>query len=120
MSQVTLDLPLPHKSLSPNARVHWASKSRVTRQYRGFARVAAKQQLLDCHPWKTATVQCVFTFANRRGRDRDNLLSAMKAYFDGIADAGVISNDSGFTHLPIQINEPSKLKTGVVVVITGT
>jgi len=116
--QVTLDLPLPHKSLSPNARVHWAAKSKMTRRYRGFAKLAAMQQLLPCHPWKSATVRCVFTFPCKRSRDRDNMLSSMKAVFDGIADAGIVLNDSGFTHLPIEVTEPNKMKPGVMVIIT--
>lgn len=38
-----------------------------------------------------------------RRRDRDNLLASLKAAFDGIADAGLVENDAGLTHLPVHI-----------------
>jgi Holliday junction resolvase RusA-like endonuclease len=54
--------------------------------------------------WPSAKVRAVFYFRDHRKRDRDNALSSLKAHFDGLADAGLISNDSGLTHMPVVMN----------------
>ena len=97
----TIVLPLPHKHLSPNARVHWAAKSKQVKTYRDLARVMAERNLTI--GLKRAFVKCRFFFKDRRRRDKDNLLSSMKAAFDGLADAGVVANDSELTYLPVEI-----------------
>ena len=42
--------------------------------------------------------------ASSRSRDGDNALASLKAAFDGLADAGVVDNDSGITHLPVSFS----------------
>lgn len=108
--KVTITLPLPHKYLSPNARVHHMAKHRV----KATARLLAKLESFNVMNrdacanhgesvwgWKAATVRCLFYFRDSRKRDGDNLLASMKTYFDGIADSGLIGDDSGLTHLPV-------------------
>ena len=111
MDDIRLTLPLPAKSLHPNARVHWRPKADAVR----VARVAAKVRALeavraaagDKRPlpqpprWRTANAQVTFYAPDRRRRDRDGVLTSLKAAFDGIADAGVIVDDSGFIHHPV-------------------
>lgn len=119
VDSVEISLPLPHPSLSPNSRKHWATKARWVKTFRDLARIAAIEAM-PCSPhWPSATVRCTFTFPDRRKRDADNLLASMKSAFDGLADAGIVANDSGFRHLPIVITEPDKSKAGVVVKVTA-
>jgi Holliday junction resolvase RusA-like endonuclease len=51
--------------------------------------------------WRTANAQVTFYAPDRRRRDGDGILASLKATFDGIADAGVIVDDSGFIHHPV-------------------
>jgi Holliday junction resolvase RusA-like endonuclease len=55
-----------------------------------------------------AIVSCRFYFKDRRRRDADNLLASLKAVFDGLKDAGVIDDDAGFIHLPIEMDHDPK------------
>lgn len=119
--QVTIELPLPSPKLSPNARTHWRVKAKVTKR----ARIDAKYATLDAINrtpgaglWEDATVQAAFYFRDRRRRDKDNMLASLKAYVDGIADARLVANDFGFTHLPPKIDVDSK-NPRVVLTITN-
>lgn len=118
---VTIELPLPHKSLSPNARTHWATKSRQTKAARnlsGYTMLCEMQKHgLDSPMWIRAVVQCRFYFRTKRNRDADNCLAWCKAYFDGIADVKLIGNDSGFNHLPVEILV-DKMRPRLVIEVT--
>lgn len=112
---MTITLPLPPKELHPNARVHWMVKAKQTLSYRTTARWVAYEVLnpIGFHGksrpyWKAATVQATFYFKVNRRRDADGLLSSLKAAFDGLADAGVIADDSGLTHLPVIVKVDAK------------
>lgn len=115
---VTMTLPLPSKELSPNSRVHWRVKAKATKSARQHSHALG---LVAGRPmWKSANVRCVFTFGDKRQRDRDNLLASMKAYFDGLADAGIVENDSQLTYLPVEITAPDRLCKRVVIHIEQT
>jgi crossover junction endodeoxyribonuclease RusA len=111
---VTIYLPLPPDALKPNARVHWRTKAKATKTYRETARWAAHAP----HPaaWKAAEIQAHFRFKQDRRRDRDNLLASLKAAFDGLVDARLLSDDSGVTHLPVTWEKHDT--TGVVLTVT--
>lgn len=97
--RLVITLPLPRKALSPNARGHWSSKARAVKAYRTLA--WAESLAHDPAPrWARATAQASFFFMDARSRDGDNLLASLKSAFDGLADAGIVANDSGITHLP--------------------
>jgi crossover junction endodeoxyribonuclease RusA len=99
---ITIVLTLPTKELSPNWRGHWAQKSRAVREYRSQAYAAGIAASKHNKPmWKTAIAQATFFHLTRHRRDGDNLLASLKAAFDGIADAGIVANDSGITHRPV-------------------
>ncbi len=121
MNRIEVPLSLPPKELSPNARVHWRVKAKFTKSARSIAAcsaiIASDMQRLG---WKAARVKCVFTFGDKRQRDKDNLLASMKAYFDGLADAGVVENDSQLTYEPIEITAPNRLQKRVVIHIEQT
>jgi len=95
MNEVTITLSLPDKSLSPNARVHWAEKARVVKHHRHAAYVTAVTALKTGPRWPQATLHITAYFRTSRMPDADNFIASLKAYCDGIADAGIIENDRG-------------------------
>ncbi len=99
VAEMQVTLPLPPATLSPNARVVWQVKARVTKQYRALAHGACYQQ---GYRWSAATAQATFYHRDKRRRDRDNLLASLKSAFDGIAAAGVVVDDANITHLPVR------------------
>ena len=83
-----ITLPLPSAKLSPNARLHWASKSKVTKQHRTLAHtICAMNSLGFGKPVRFKSYQLHFFWKDKRRHDRDNATSQCKAYLDGIADA---------------------------------
>lgn len=108
-----IELPWPDKRLSPNARVHWATKAKAVRK----ARSDAHYRVLSTHRPHVAgrwglRVHYTFHAADNRRRDLDNLIASTKAYTDGIAQ-GLNVDDSTFV-LSYAFGE--KRKTAVVVV----
>ena len=103
--RLTITLPLPHKNLSPNARVHWRTKADATAKARRDARLAATSIINQTRKTppklESATMQATFYFRDSRRRDKSNAASSLKAYEDGFTDAGVWRDDSGVTHLPV-------------------
>jgi Holliday junction resolvase RusA-like endonuclease len=100
-------LPLPPKSLHTNARVHFMAKSKATKAYRLEAAITAGQYKSKPR-WENAHVHIVYFFKDERRRDKDNLLAWLKAAMDGIADAGIVSNDSGFVYMPVLVTKDPK------------
>lgn len=113
---IEIQLELPPKELSPNARPHFMAKARLTKKYRSTAAMLARLKRPE-KPWETALVQTTWYFKTNRKRDRDNLLASMKAAFDGLADGGVVGDDAGFVHLPPVI-EIDKERPRVVITIS--
>lgn len=103
--EMRLMLPLPPAALSPNSRTCWQAKARAVKKYREEAKIVAWMNVREAaafgFPWQAATIEAVFYFGKKRQRDRDNLLASMKSAIDGLADGGVVSNDSAFTFLPV-------------------
>jgi Holliday junction resolvase RusA-like endonuclease len=102
--KISITLPLPHKSLSPNytvgSRGARLGKAAKTKAYRNAAATLARSEMTGSK-FPAAEVQCTFYYPTARRRDKDNALASMKAAFDGIADAGVVSDDSALTYLPV-------------------
>lgn len=97
---IRVTLPLPPRELSPNARTHWARKAVTVRSYRFCAKVLAACSAPVAPGWDTATAAVTFFLPDRRRRDKDNLMASLKPAWDGIADAGVVTDDAGLTQLP--------------------
>ena len=97
MSALTFQLPIPAKALSPNARLHWAVKSKAVKESRRTACIEALRVLGDAGMpapyWAKAKMRVVVFTATARRPDPGNLMASLKAYEDGFADAGVILND---------------------------
>lgn len=85
ISAAAIDLPWPHKWLSPNARVHWARKAAATKKARVDAAWLAREAgftRMDANAIK-ATV--IFSPKTARAYDIDNALASLKPAIDGIA-----------------------------------
>ncbi len=85
----------PKGNAAPNARVHWAKKSKITKAHRRASWGAAWTVMGDDKRphWKKAKMQVKAYFKTRRFPDPGNFMASLKAYEDGIADAGVVEND---------------------------
>jgi len=107
-----IELPWPHKDLSPNARIHWGDRRRLVASYRGACCLLAN--LSGVRPIEAERVAMTIRFCppDMRRRDMDNLIAATKALRDGLMDAlGV--DDSRFV-VTYEMGEP--IKGGAVMV----
>ncbi len=97
---LTIDLPWPSKTLHPNARVHWAVRAKAAKKARAdaalLARTAEGRDLFIHDGMTRIPVSLTFHPPDNRHRDQDGMISACKAYLDGIAD-GLMVNDRLFT-----------------------
>ncbi len=108
---VTVSLPIPDRCLSPNARSHWAIRSKAAKRQHAVAFCETAEVLHDLtihggtisrrdfRSAATLGVRCRWLFRDRRRRDADNLLASMKHAFDGIAKA-IEVDDRIFVHWP--------------------
>lgn len=100
MTSITIVFPLPDRALSPNARVHWAKKAKLAKHLRTASHYLTTAAIaMYGYPsqpnWKQATYKARFYFQTARTRDADNAIASLKSALDGVADAGLIINDSG-------------------------
>jgi len=79
-------LPWPPRALHPNARVHWAPLSRTKGAYRFACATLAVQAGIRLPPDARPLVAITFYPPDRRRRDADGMLSAIKSGLDGLAD----------------------------------
>ena len=88
---------LPPRDASPNARVHYMKLANVKRNQKDLM-IASVLELMPMdrpnEPWEKAHLTITFRASDKRRRYIDNLLSASKAYVDGLVAAGVIIDDS--------------------------
>lgn len=107
-----IELPWPAKPLSPNTRQHWAVKAHSVKAARDEAFYLVRSVCKTSQPWERVAVSMTLCPPDNRRRDRDNMISSMKAATDGIADAlGV--DDSRF-EITYSIGSP--IKGGAVTV----
>jgi len=89
---ITIRLPYPPAKLSPNARLHWAAKAKVVKQYRrdcGILTKVSDAPYRVVSRWNSPRLPIKITFhpPDKRRRDRDNMIASFKAGADGVADA---------------------------------
>lgn len=110
-----IELPFPDGALWPNGRAHWAVKAREVKKHRRWAALATKAAHIRigdspipvhvvCHPKSRGPAP-----------DRDAVVSACKAYIDGISDALGI-NDRHFAAPTVEI---SPERSGKFVITIG-
>lgn len=82
-------LPWPPSALSPNVRSHWRSHAKAKKSYRQACAWQALAQgvTAGCMPAGRVRVSMTFMPPDKRRRDLDNLIAAMKSGLDGLADA---------------------------------
>ena len=95
-----LVLPWPARDLHPNARPHWARKARAVKAARYSAAMLVMQAGWQAIPLPSGRLHLWMDFypPDRRRRDDDGLLSAMKSARDGIADALGIDDTRFVSH----------------------
>jgi crossover junction endodeoxyribonuclease RusA len=106
ITEVILELPLPAKCLSPNARSHWATKAKAVRSAKAMAFFLMKKAIADNKlnvPWPAATVLPRLYYRLNRTRDRDNIIASAKSHLDGVAKAGLLLNDCFLKPMPAEI-----------------
>lgn len=85
---MNVTLPWPPKELSPNARQHYMAHARAKKKYREACRVLALAAGVKALAGiERLHVELTFYPPDRRLRDQDNMLAAMKSGLDGLADA---------------------------------
>jgi crossover junction endodeoxyribonuclease RusA len=113
---LTIVLPWPDSRVSPNARTHWAPKSKIKAQERQAAKIIALSSGYESLGDGDIPLSIEFCPPDLRHRDRDNCLASCKAMLDGVADALNI-NDSRFE--PITLRRGAVVKGGQVIVRIG-
>lgn len=103
---ISITLPWPQASLSPNARQHYMALARARKKYRNDCWVSAHAQGARKVAADALTVSVRFAPPTRRRYDLDNLLSRMKSGLDGLAD--VLGVDDSRWRLRIEMAEPVK------------
>lgn len=84
---LTLTLPWPSSALSPNKRhAHWSVLARAKRNYRTACAYHARLQGAKRIEAPALAVSLTFVPPDRRARDLDNCIAAMKSGLDGLAD----------------------------------
>ncbi|WP_122386814.1 endodeoxyribonuclease RusA [Pseudomonas syringae group genomosp. 7] len=109
---IDLMLPWPPKVLSPNARTHWATKSRAAKAYRNTCYLLCLQAALPV-PEGRALLSLEFIPPDRRRGDDDNCIAAFKSGRDGVAQALGIDDSKFVTQLQISTET---IKGGAVLV----
>ena len=97
-ASIYVTISLPAKALWPNQRGHVMVYRRCAKRYRAEAGWAARiewRSMGSGASWKEAKVRPVFYWPDKRSRDKDNALAAIKSALDGLQDAGVIVDDAG-------------------------
>ena len=96
----------PASVLSPNSREHWTKRAKYKKAQRNeWAMIALHAKAKAPRDGKI-DVRLEFVPSDRRPRDLDNCLAAVKSGLDGLADAlGV--NDSRF-RITFDMGEPVK------------
>lgn len=117
---ITITLPLPHKHLSPNARVHWCQVANAKKRARRDAKYEAIAEManiqLSAPKLESARVEYRFYFKTKARHDADNAIASMKASLDGLTDAGLWVDDSRVTMLPPVLGcDPLRPRVEVVV-----
>ena len=110
---MTIRLIWPPRELSPNARVHWAKKAKITEEYRKYGEEAAKASGVVIEGDGKIYMEIIFLPPDKRRRDLDNMLSSCKSLLDGVAD-GLGVDDYRFRP---QLEIGDQIKGGGVMIV---
>lgn len=109
-------LPWPDSALLPNRKngQHWASYQKQKANARALGFYSTRQQNVTLFVNTPAHLKIVFYAPDKRKRDLDNLLAAMKPSLDGIAKA-LNMDDSLFRPITIDLRHDQEKKGFVEV-----
>ncbi|MGY1945317.1 hypothetical protein [Nocardia asiatica] len=103
-----VELPWQSPELSPNKRMHWSKRSRITKQRRWDAMLCAKAAKLTARPG-VLVVTMHYRPARNWRLDAGNLCLDLKAAVDGLVDARLVPDDTPeFVHTPEPIIHPAE------------
>jgi len=88
----TIELPAGMQILSLNDRTHWQARNRHGQVIRDAAIVMARKARIPALGRVAITAE--YRPPDRRRRDPDNIMPAVKYAIDGITAAGIIPDDS--------------------------
>jgi Holliday junction resolvase RusA-like endonuclease len=101
--ELLFEIPgLPSADLSANARVHWAQRAKAFKQQKIATEFAIHAARIHPMKWKVANVQATVYVPDRRRRDADNYLGRLKPSYDALQSMGIVEDDSGLIHHPLQ------------------
>lgn len=100
-----IELPFPHKDLSPNSRIHYQERAKLRKQQRSDCYYLALNHKPE--PAETYHIHITYHLPNNKNRDLDNLLASCKGMLDGLADAWKV-NDKQFRPITIDFGEVVK------------
>jgi hypothetical protein len=86
-----VETPWKRPPLTENQRLHWAPKSKLVREVRGWAGVLFRSTRFA--DWPIA-VEMTWYVNDKRKRDEENTIPTLKALCDGLVDAGVVPDDT--------------------------
>lgn len=107
-----LRFPWPPSILSPNARAHWAKKAKAAKKHKADCQLLAQAHGCRAIEADGLTVEITFHPPDKRRRDADNMLAAMKWGLDGLSAATGV--DDSAWHIGFAKGEP--VKGGAVLV----
>lgn len=99
-------LPWPDRSMWPNSRVDRRQSAGTRRRYRQAGAWATKAAGWGALNWDSAHLRITFCPPDRRKRDIDNMLAAIKSGLDGVSD--VICVDDSLWDLTLRRGEVVK------------
>ena len=120
VQRITIDIPHPPASLSPNSRSHWRDKARDTRHMRTISNMltCAAMGCADINePWPAARMDIHWRFAGRQPDD-DNIIARCKPIRDGIADAGLVADDCSIHVGSVVFERVPRRDVEVVITLT--
>lgn len=107
---LTITLPVPPRTLNLNAHVaHWRTRYQAEQAYKAAAyyptldAINRNPEFRRTLPLDRVELIPTIYFSTNRRRDDDNWAPALKAARDGIAQAGVVLNDSTITTQPPEL-----------------
>ena len=113
---------MPNRVLWGNGRTKSQRyRSILTKEHRKTAHLCALGHNID-PPMIEARCDLRCVFSGHARRDAQNLIHAVKAYIDGLEDAGVIKNDHGISWGDIdqEVGVAEKALEYVVITLTET
>lgn len=113
---LTIELPWPDAKLNPNRSkgTHWGMAAAIRKDAKMNAYALTLEAMSADRLWKCSSepsLTITFVQPDKRARDRDNLLAALKPALDGVA-AALRIDDSQFE--PITIRREYGAKPGCV------